>query len=1188
MSGNLLQYPGPMRRPLPANVNLSCSNSNGLARFSPTWLVVAALLLQTVAGVRADSAGLEFFENRIRPVLVEHCYECHSAKSEKLKGGLLLDSKETLLRGGDTGPAIVPGNPDASLLIKAVRYTDKNVQMPPKDKRLSDQQIADLEAWVKMGAPDPRTGPAPLAGFDKIMADGRTHWAYQPVTEPAVPKVKDRRWPRNPIDHFVLARLEAADVKPAPPADKRALIRRASFVLHGLPPTPQEVEAFLADKSRDAWPNLIDRLLASPRYGERWARHWMDVARYADSRGYAGVGVERRFPYSYTYRDYLIRAFNEDLPYDRFIVEQIAADHLELGSDKRPLAALGFLTLNRHFLGNTHDQIDDRIDVVTRGFMGATLQCSRCHDHKYDPFPTKDYYALYGVFASSRVPEEKPLLGIEPDPKLYQEYLAEREKREKELADFRATKLREALAEVRKRTGDYLLAVHDAAKIQERREAVRLVQSRKLEEGVAARWKKFLDDLAGKHDPVFSPWLAFAALDEPAFAGQVKELAARFAANADKDKPLNPRVANLFSGEPPQSLKEVAERYGKLFQEAEKAWAELSEKAAKEKSPAPSALPVAELEGVRQALYAEGSPANVPENLHDDLLDGAKPRLRELQAKVADVDATHPGAPPRAMAMVDGNPHNVRVFIRGQAGNLGPEVPRQFLEVLSRPEPKPFTKGSGRLELAQAIASRDNPLTARVLVNRVWMHHFGEGLVRTPSDFGTRSDPPTHPELLDWLASQFMGPQAEVESFQGYKVAKGEGGTPASSCNHATTQPCNRCRPTGAWSLKKLHKLILTSATWQMSGDAEPRRAADYALKDPNNFLLWRQNRQRLDFEAMRDSLLFAAGRLDVAPASQPVDLWKQPFTTKRSVYGYIDRQNLPGVFRAFDFANPDASASRRFSTTVPQQALFLMNSPFVVEQAKALLERPAVAGSGSDESRVRAMYQIAWQREPSRDELKLALAFVQAAEPPQFKPEPVFWQYGYGRFDEGKGRVAQFRELPHWTGSAWQGGPELPDRRLGWIVLHADGGHAGEGPDRMTIRRWIAPRDATVVVESTLAHGEAEGDGVRGRIVSGRHGLLAEAVAHNQQSALNVARVEVQAGDTLDFVVDYRGGISHDSFGWAPVIRLPEGAGGQGAVVWSAKAQFRGPGTGPDQSLTPWQKFAQVLLLANEFMFVD
>lgn len=353
-----------------------------------------------------DPAGIEFFEKNIRPLLADHCYGCHSAKAEKVKGGLWLDTREGVLKGGDTGPALVAGSPDNSLLIKAVRYTDPDLQMPPKNKKLPPKQIADLEAWVRMGAPDPRTGPAiSQAPPDKA----RAHWAFQPVVAPAIPKVKHRRWVQTPVDAFVLAKMETRKMKPSPPADKRTLIRRATYDLIGLPPTPEEVAAFMADKSPGAFAQLVERLLASPHYGERWGRHWLDVARYADTKGYIGAG-DSRYPYAYTYRDYVIRAFNEDLPFDRFIVEQIAADQLKPGEDNRSLAALGFLTVGRRFINNENDIIDDRIDVVCRGIMGLTTACARCHDHKFDPIPTQDYYSLYGVFKSSTEPGELPLL----------------------------------------------------------------------------------------------------------------------------------------------------------------------------------------------------------------------------------------------------------------------------------------------------------------------------------------------------------------------------------------------------------------------------------------------------------------------------------------------------------------------------------------------------------------------------------------------------------------------------------------------------------------------------------------------------------------------------------------------------------------------------------------------------------
>ena len=1099
----------------------------------------AAFLIAGAARAAApDAAGLEFFEKRVRPVLIENCYKCHSKEAEKPKGGLVLDTREGVLKGGDTGPAIVPGDPGKSLLIKAVRYTDADLQMPPKNKQLAANQIADLEAWVKMGAPDPRTAESaashpPLSDPEQV----RNHWAFKPVKEPAVPKVQSSKFKvQNPIDSFVFAKLAAKKWSPSPPADKRTLIRRATFDLTGLPPAPAAVEAFLADKSAEAFAKVVDRLLASQSYGERWARHWLVVARFADTKGYLAGDEQRRFAFSYTYRDYVITALNHDLPYDRFLVEQLAADLLPLGEDKRPLAALGFLTLGRRFLNNQNDIIDDRIDVVTRGTMGLTVTCARCHDHKFDPIPTKDYYSLHGVFASCNEPAEKPLLGINPLPEAYHAYLAERAKREAELKDHHDKELAKALAELRRRAGDYLLASHDA-KVNAAR-GDKFFAERKLDANTVRRWQSSLAEWGKAHHPVFAPWLALAALPEAEFAAKARALAAKFAANDDAAKPLHPFVVKLFSGEPPTSLKQVAERYGKLLADCDAA------------TPASDK----DREALRLVLRADSSPTNVPAPENDSLLEGARPRLRQLKAKVDEVDAVHPGVPPRAMALVDNaTPARPHVFIRGNAGNPGPEVPRQFLEVVAGPNRKPFAKGSGRLEMAQAIASRDNPLTARVLVNRVWAWHFGAGLVRTPSDFGVRSDPPTHPELLDWLASRF--------------VAEG-------------------------WSLKKLHKLILLSATWQQSSDD---RSA-YLTADPANLLLWKMNRQRLEFEAMRDTLLAVSGQLDPAVGGRAVDIVSEPFTPRRTVYGFIDRQNLPGLFRTFDFASPDVSSPQRFNTTVPQQALFMMNSPFVQQQAHALVERSDFKALARDDERVRRLFALAYQRAPAPDEVKAALAYVLAqAAPGAATAEQAGWHYGWGEFDVVAKRVKNFSSLPHFTGGAWQAGTKLPDEKLGYVMLTAEGGHAGNDQQHAAIRRWIAPRDGAVDIVGTLSHRTDKGDGVRGRIVSSRAGLLGEWIVYNNSAEAVAAKVEVKEGDTIDFALDCRGDVGFDTFVWSPKLKYL-GAEGRTrgrmtvdtAREWNALTDFGKSGREQALPMTAWEKYAQIILLSNELAFVD
>ncbi len=883
-------------------------------------LLACALALPVSA---ADSAtSHDFFENKIRPLLIEHCLKCHDGSAaDKPKGGLALDTRDGWAKGGENGPAIVPGQPDKSLFIRSIRYADKDLQMPPKGKKLTAQQIALFEEWVRLGAPDPRTGKPsgpPLSDPNVV----RNHWAFQPVREPKVPQVQGSRFQvQSPIDAFVAAKLAPKGWSPSPSADRRTLIRRAYFDLHGLPPSMAEVEAFVADKSPDSFAKVVNKLLASPRYGERWGRHWLDVARYADTKGYLAGDEQRRFAFSYTYRDYVIRSFNEDKPYDRFLTEQIAADQLQLGDDKRALAGLGFLTLGRRFLNNIHDIIDDRIDVVTRGTMGLTVQCARCHDHKYDPVATTEYYSLYGVFASSQEPADKPLLGIKPDEASHAAYLAEKKKREDELEKYRVEQLDKQLGILRKRTADYLLAADEvdpkvarASANAQRRDRDKYFQERKLVPAVVRRWQDYLAKSAKSEAPdsIWSAWHAYAKLPEATFTEEAAKVDVR-------NSP--PAIRNSFAT-PPKSIKEVAERYGKLLTDADAA----TPHADKDK------------EALRLALRAADAPPNLPAPENDTLLEDARPRLRQLKAKIDEVDATHPGAPPRAMALVDrDSPTKPYVFVRGNPGNHGPEVERGFPKVAALGKTLPFpAKSSGRLELAHAIANKDNPLTARVLVNRVWGWHFGAGLVRTPSDFGVRSDPPSHPELLDWLATRF--------------VAEG-------------------------WSIKKLHKVIMLSATYQQASDDR----AECVKSDPANTLLWKFNRQRLDFEQLRDSLLLASGKLDFATGGLPVDLTAQPFSTRRTAYGYIDRQNLPPMFRTFDFASPDASASQRFQTTVPQQALFLMNSPFVLQQAQSLAARDDFKKFSDDSERIRFLYETIYQRRPAADEVAMAKTFLSA-----------------------------------------------------------------------------------------------------------------------------------------------------------------------------------------------------------------
>jgi hypothetical protein len=853
---------------------------------------------------KPSAAQLEFFETKVRPLLAEHCHSCHGPK--KQSAGLRLDTAAGIRAGADNGPVIVPGDTAKSRFIKSVAR-EGDYAMPPKTP-LSAEAVAVLAEWVKGGA----AVPDDLA--KSPAHDPKAHWAFQRVKDPQVPNVAGHNPPlANEIDAFVATKLREKGLTLSPRADRRTLIRRATFDLTGLPPTYDEEEAFAKDESANAWEKLIDRLLASPRYGERWGRYWLDVARYADSKGYTGTD-ERSFAFSYTYRDYVIRSLNEDKPYDRFVTEQLAADLLPLGADKRPLAAMGFLTLGRRFLNDQNDIIDDRIDVVTRGLMGLTVTCARCHDHKYDPIPTKDYYSLHGVFASSTEPAELPLIGgVKRTPEVIA-YEAELETRE---AEYRAEVARHHAAALKTlhepaTIAEYLRAVIDArGKPTEGVNA--LLRERDLTRYVFERWRSFLEREWKAKSAIYSPLLALTAVPETEF--EEKALGAIEGA-------ANSLTVTVLKEAKPKSLKAALEAFAKAIA------------ARPLEKPTPEQVAVSAWRGA-------GGPLDIPLADADRIFNRAdRDALAALRRKIEAFKASSPHAPPRAHVLND-RPAAVQpvVFLRGNPGNRGPQVPRQAPEVVAGADRKPFTQGSGRLELARAIAAPENPLTARVMVNRVWLGHFGFGLVRTPSDFGVRSDPPTHPELLDWLAARFVR---------------------------------------DGWSLKRLHKRILLSATYQQ---ASTTSAAVFRV-DPENRLLSHQNRRRLDFEALRDTLLASAGRLDLTEGGKPIDLFKAPFSTRRTVYGLIDRTDLPGTFRVFDVASPDTHSPQRFQTTVPQQALFLLNGPFVQEQARALAARKEVADAKTSPAKVTALYRATLARNPTEEEAALAAAFVSDDDP--------------------------------------------------------------------------------------------------------------------------------------------------------------------------------------------------------------
>jgi len=1096
--------------------------------------------------------GIEFFETQIRPLLAENCYACHGA--EKQKGDLRLDRRAGVFETRDSGAVVVPGDTNASRLLHVISYNGE-IKMPPT-KALDPTAVTLLSQWIEMGAPWPEDGPEleeEVSMEERIALAKKTHWAFQPIRDPQVPDV-GISGTGNPIDAFVENRLRQNKLSLSNPADPASLLKRVYYDLTGLKPTYREMNDYLENPSEAAFEETIDRLLASPHFGERWGRHWLDVARYADTKGYV-FNEERNFPYSHTYRDYVIRAFNQDLPYDRFLIEQIAADRLDLGEDKRPLAALGFLTLGRRFINNIHDIVDDRIDVVTRGALGLTVTCARCHEHKFDPIPTEDYYSLYGVFRSSEDPSELPVIE-EPDTNdpLYQEYLVEIEAKRRDLEEYRNKVHRELLAESREKVGEYLLAVSEVWGATENVDYRKLRREADLEPNLIREWHTYLQQRVKNFDPLFDPWKTFGALPTENPEVQSASLASRYRENANSDRRIHPLLAEAFTESVTPTFLEVVGIYTRLFERADREWknllstsAQLAQQAGQNTLEFPDSLPDADLESLRKILYTDQGPLQISRDRVDTIVDRDKRDGFTQRVKaIAQVESTHPGRPDRAQLLVDSaNPFEPYVFKRGKPGSRGEEVPRRFLSILSR-EGNVFRDGSGRLELAKAIVSPTNPLTARVYVNRVWMHLFGEPLVGTTSDFGLRGDPPTHPELLDHLAFRFME----------------EG-----------------------WSTKKLIRKILLSKTYRQSSEIRPEASA----VDPENRLLWRQNRKRLDFESIRDSLLLVSGDLDRRMGGFSVDITSEPFTTRRTVYSLIERQNLPALFRAFDFANPDMHSPKRYETLVPQQALFLLNSPFIAEMARSLVDRPEVTGEANCEKQVEQIYRLALGRGPHAGELEMGTHFLRDEEllfGDVISEEPT-WRYGYGKFDPEKDRVTEFIDLPHYGNEQWQIGPKVPDDRLGWLTLNRLGGHSEV--EHAVIRRWVSPVTATLSIEGHLEHKSENGDGVLGYLVSSREGILWSGAAHDARIPTDVTATEVLPGDTIDLVVSSGPTNGWDSFVWHPRIWIKDGyTEGIERREWLSRIDFAGPPPTPPTPLNPLEQYAQVLLLTNEFMFVD
>ena len=866
--------------------------------------LILAFLVSVANAAEGDQAA--FFETRVRPLLARECYACHTATH---MGGLELNSRQALLKGGNSGPAIVPGKPDQSLLVQAVSYTLARPKMPPSGQ-LREAEIRDLTEWIHQGAVWPDTPAAKNAKQFRITAADRAFWSFRPIRKPAVPLTANRDWPQSAIDRFVLAKLEEKGLQPSKPAEKNVLIRRAYFDLIGLPPTPEQLDAFVRDNSPDAFAKVVDQLLESPHYGERWGRYWLDIARYGDEK--LASTRDEPYPNAFRYRDWVVRAFNEDMPYDMFVKAQLAGDLLPVPDREKYLPGLGFYGLSPEFQ-------DDRVDVTTRGFMALTVACAQCHDHKYDPIPTSDFYALQGVFSSTKL-REYPLAPADVVDR-WQKQKSELDGLEKELKEFLRRETEQVGEILAGQISRYLMA---AAHLQLGRP-----QQEKLDSVVLERWSAYLKGT--KEHPYLRHW---------------DDLVRRKAPDEELRK-----EADAFQAFALSVIRE------KRDLDAKKGSLEISKAILRKdlyfSSPRPD-LPYRPPLGL---LYF-GEVNQYPEMEREVIrfLDGD--RRRHVDGLIAEIERRRTSLPPQypyLNGIADSDkPSDLKVQIGGSPENLGEEAPRRFLSILSEGEPKRFTKGSGRLELAEAIASPTNPLTARVMMNGVWQYHFGEGLVRTPGNFGRLGERPTHPELLDYLASRF------IES---------------------------------RWSLKAMHREIMLSAVYQLSSVASDRQKAI----DSDNRLLARAHRRRLDAEALRDTLLFVAGRLDQTVGGPPfwltenyatqkgpdgdADKYSQPaewisgLRGRRTLYGYVARRRPDQTMALFDFPSPSSTADRRFSTSTPLQGLFFLNSDFIALQAESLTK--TVLRESGEEARIRRVYKVLFGRDPLPEELALGREFL-------------------------------------------------------------------------------------------------------------------------------------------------------------------------------------------------------------------
>ncbi len=894
-----------------------------------------------VAAATNEAAANDFFENKIRPIFAEKCYACHT---DAQSGGLRVDSRDAILKGGETGAAIVVGDPDKSLLIQAVKQV--GVLKMPKGGHLKPHEIEDLVAWVKMGAPWPaakevlptaKTGPTFV-----ITPEQRQFWSFRPLAKPAIPAVKDSKWAHTDIDRFVLAKLEEKDLKPVGAADKRTLMRRATIDLTGLPPTPEEIEAFEKDKSSGAFAKVIDRLLESPRYGERWGRHWLDVARYAedDVRGLDPKGRGYMpFTGAYVYRDWVIAAFNSDMAYGQFVKAQLAGDQLDPKSRDKMIAGTGFLGQAPWLWDQAEpvqgraDERNERIDAVTRGFLGLTVQCARCHNHKYDPISQKDYYALGGVFASTTYTEYPRV--SEAQVKAYRDKEQQIEDLETEKYEFEKTageQLSEILAH---QTSKYMMAAwHVIGKPKQ--PAAEVADEQKVDPEMLARWVKYLSK-PQTHYPYLNDFQAMIA------NGGGTEAQAKFLGDSFEKLVLRTLAENKKIKEENDIIKAKNDVPKFKMKDAKPNEFETKDQFCPGCDLELKALPTDQgklyLELFRGSLDSDelkpepGVFTFYGYSLERQLGTTWKEHVEALDTQIEALKKALPKEFPFVHGVGDRTKAlDLQVNLRGSPFSLGDPVPRRFIQVLSQsPEGDRFVEGSGRLELANKIVQ--SPLAARVFVNRVWKWHFGTGIVDTPDNFGKMGEKPSNPELLEYLAAKFA-----------------EDGM----------------------TLKKLQKEIMLSAVYQLSTDGN----AEDMEQDANNRYYWRFNRLRLNAEALRDSVLFVAGDLDLKKTGGPSVEFSED-NTSRTVFCKVSRFRLDNFLQVFDFPNPSVTAEQRFATNVPLQRLYFMNNAFVYAQSAKLAER--VYPKGTDEERIKELYRLLFGRQPSAQELQLGLDFLKA-----------------------------------------------------------------------------------------------------------------------------------------------------------------------------------------------------------------